>query len=135
MKSFQGVLFLGLLVVLGVSGGPCDIYKNDGNDCVAAHSTVRALYDSYKGTSSYFFFSFFSSAFSKFPSLTKTFKGPLYQVQRTDGETKDIYVLSSGVADSDSQDRFLFLFFLFPVWLLCCCVMKHHGVESLHTPK
>ena len=29
--------------------GPCDIYGAAGNVCVAAHSTTRALYASYKG--------------------------------------------------------------------------------------
>ena len=29
--------------------GPCDIYKNGGNPCVAAHSTVRALFGAYSG--------------------------------------------------------------------------------------
>ena len=30
--------------------GPCDIYAAGGTPCVAAHSTVRALYGSYNGT-------------------------------------------------------------------------------------
>ena len=29
--------------------GPCDIYAADGDPCVAAHSTTRALYASYNG--------------------------------------------------------------------------------------
>ena len=29
--------------------GPCDIYAADGGPCVAAHSTVRALYATYDG--------------------------------------------------------------------------------------
>ena len=29
--------------------GPCDIYASDGGPCVAAHSTVRALYGAYNG--------------------------------------------------------------------------------------
>jgi hypothetical protein len=28
---------------------PCDIYADGGTPCVAAHSTVRALYNSYNG--------------------------------------------------------------------------------------
>mmetsp|Transcript_5611 Transcript_5611/g.8488 ORF Transcript_5611/g.8488 Transcript_5611/m.8488 type:complete len:332 (-) Transcript_5611:608-1603(-) len=68
------------VVVLGVIAGPCDIYKSDGHDCVAAHSTVRALYD--------------------------TYVGPLYQVQRVDnGQTTDIGV-KSGIADAAEQDSF-----------------------------
>jgi hypothetical protein len=32
-----------------VAAGPCDIYFNANTPCVAAHSLVRALYDSYNG--------------------------------------------------------------------------------------
>jgi hypothetical protein len=64
------------------SPGPCDIYATDGGPCVAAHSTVRALYAAYSGN--------------------------LYQVRRTsDSMTKDIPVLSAGgFADSSVQDAF-----------------------------
>ena len=48
----------------GATRGPCDIYAEDGGPCVAAHSTVRALYGGYSG--------------------------PLYQVKKVDGTTKDI---------------------------------------------
>ena len=48
--------------------GPCDIYAADGDPCVAAHSTTRALYAAYNG--------------------------PLYQVLRqSDGKTLDIDVV------------------------------------------
>jgi hypothetical protein len=62
---------------------PCDIYKAAGTPCVAAHSMVRALYESYNG--------------------------PLYQVRRTsDKATKDIGVLSpGGFANTSVQDSFL----------------------------
>jgi hypothetical protein len=61
--------------------GPCDIYAAASTKCVAAHSTVRALYGAYSG--------------------------PLYQVKRSDGTTKDISALSpGGVADSAAQDAF-----------------------------
>jgi hypothetical protein len=61
---------------------PCDIYVAGGTPCVAAHSTVRALYGAYSGS--------------------------LYQVQRaSDKETKDIVVLTAGgFADSAAQDAF-----------------------------
>jgi hypothetical protein len=50
---------------------PCDIYAAGGTPCVAAYSTVRALYGSYDG--------------------------PLYQVQRSsDGTTLNIGLLSAG---------------------------------------
>ncbi|HKO53236.1 MAG TPA: arabinofuranosidase catalytic domain-containing protein, partial [Polyangiaceae bacterium] len=49
---------------MAASKGPCDIYALDGGPCVAAHSTVRALYAS--------------------------FGGPLYQLRRADGMTRDI---------------------------------------------
>ncbi|GAA4491353.1 hypothetical protein GCM10023191_025190 [Actinoallomurus oryzae] len=62
--------------------GPCDIYASGGTPCVAAHSTVRALYGAYNGH--------------------------LYQVRRaSDSTTRDIGVLSAGgVADAAAQDSF-----------------------------
>ena len=62
---------------------PCDIYASGGTPCVAAHSTVRALYSSYNG--------------------------PLYQVRRkSDSKTLDIGVLKpGGFANSAAQDTFL----------------------------
>ena len=61
--------------------GPCDIYALDGGPCVAAHSTVRALYASYNG--------------------------PLYQVKKADGSTKDITPITpGGFANSADQDTF-----------------------------
>ena len=61
--------------------GPCDIYQAGNTPCVAAHSTVRALYGAYSGR--------------------------LYQVRRADNTTKDITALSAGgLADSASQDEF-----------------------------
>ena len=66
----------------GTAMGPCDIYAAGNTPCVAAHSTVRALYG--------------------------TYGGPLYQVRRaSDNSTKDIPVLSSGgYAESSLQDSF-----------------------------
>lgn len=61
--------------------GPCDIYQSANTPCVAAHSTVRALYGAYVG--------------------------PLYQVQRaSDKTTKDIPVGAAGFAASSVQDSF-----------------------------
>jgi hypothetical protein len=62
--------------------GPCDIYGAGGAPCVAAHSTVRALFGA--------------------------FDGKLYQVQRaSDMTTMDIGVMSpGGVADAAEQDTF-----------------------------
>src|SRR5450755_2392565 len=70
--------------------GPCDIYAAAGDPCVAAHSTTRALYSSYKG--------------------------PLYQVLRqSDGKTLDIGIVqpvaspfpdAGGYADAAAQDAF-----------------------------
>jgi hypothetical protein len=60
---------------------PCDIYAAGGTPCVAAHSTVRALYRDYDGK--------------------------LYQVRRADNSTKDIPTRGAGgVADADVQDMF-----------------------------
>jgi hypothetical protein len=60
----------------------CDIYAAGGTPCVAAHSTVRALYGSYAGR--------------------------LYQVRRSsDNATRDIGVLAAGgYADAAAQDSF-----------------------------
>jgi hypothetical protein len=62
--------------------GPCDIYATAGTPCVAAHSTVRALFGAYDGN--------------------------LYQVKRaSDGTTKNIGVLTpGGFANSATQDSF-----------------------------
>jgi hypothetical protein len=61
---------------------PCNIYAATGTPCVAAYSTVRALYSGYHG--------------------------PLYQVTRvSDGATADIGTLrGSGYADADAQNSF-----------------------------
>jgi len=61
--------------------GPCDIYKSGGTPCVAAHSTIRALFGAYAGK--------------------------LYQVRNMAGATKDINAISPGsVADAATQDTF-----------------------------
>ena len=60
--------------------GPCDIYAAGGTPCVTAHSTVR--------------------------SLSSSYSGPLYQVERADGELLDIGVIAGGFADGKAQDRF-----------------------------
>ncbi|HEV7962542.1 MAG TPA: arabinofuranosidase catalytic domain-containing protein, partial [Actinoplanes sp.] len=81
------VLVLGLLVGLpGTSQAagslPCDIYTDAGTACVAAHSTVRALYSAYNGS--------------------------LYQVQRaSDNATTNIGLLAAGgYANAAAQDSF-----------------------------
>ncbi len=62
--------------------GPCDIYAAGGTACVAAHSTVRALYSAYSGS--------------------------LYQVRRaSDNTTRDIGLRApGGFADAAAQDAF-----------------------------
>jgi hypothetical protein len=67
----------------GSSGtGPCDIYASGSTPCVAAHSTVRALFSAYNGK--------------------------LYQVRRaSDKTTKDISVSSpGGFVDASVQESF-----------------------------
>eukprot|EP00966_Prymnesium_polylepis_P099125 2295763-Prymnesium_polylepis.1 len=61
---------------------PCDIFEAGGTPCVAAHSTVRAMFAGYAGA--------------------------LYQVKRLpDGATMDIKALGAGgFADASGQDRF-----------------------------
>lgn len=63
-------------------GGPCDIYASGGTPCVAAHSTVRALYETYSGN--------------------------LYQVRRSsDNATRNIGLRTvGGTADASAQDSF-----------------------------
>ncbi|HTQ03068.1 MAG TPA: arabinofuranosidase catalytic domain-containing protein [Polyangiaceae bacterium] len=64
------------------TSAPCDIYAAANTPCVAAHSTVRALFGAYAG--------------------------PLYQVRRaSDKTTKDVPVLASGgFADTSVQSSF-----------------------------
>eukprot|EP01051_Picozoa_sp_SAG22_P010271 SAG22_NODE_913_length_6527_cov_2.919726_4_plen_365_part_00 len=60
---------------------PCDILVAAGNPCVAAHSTVRALYSEYTG--------------------------PLYKVSRTDGSSANVGVLEAGgFANISEQETF-----------------------------
>jgi hypothetical protein len=83
MSSRAGILALGLVAAASLAAaGPCDIYGSGGTPCVAAHSTTRALFNSYSG--------------------------PLYQVKRnSDGRTTDIAPLSAGgVANAPAQDSF-----------------------------
>jgi hypothetical protein len=73
-------------ILVGMPGaahaGPCDIYGAGGTQCVAAHSTTRALFNAYNG--------------------------PLYQVRRaSDNTTRNIGVLAAGgFANAASQDSF-----------------------------
>ena len=63
------------------ASGLCDIAAAAGNPCVAAHSTVRAMYSSYSGA--------------------------LYQVKRSDNSTMDVKVLTQGgYVDAKAQDTF-----------------------------
>ena len=65
----------------GATPGPCDIYAADNGPCVAAHSTVRALYGAYDG--------------------------PLYQVRKADCTAVDVKPLApGGLANSADQDNF-----------------------------
>ena len=87
--SFLGaaaaVLAAGILLTVrcapGPDAGPCDIYRNAGTPCVAAHSTTRLL--------------------------NARYRGPLYQVRRdSDGATLDIPATRDGYADAAAQDAF-----------------------------
>lgn len=81
-------LVMGAAVTVGASPAaaasslPCDIYASAGTPCVAAHSTVRALYAAYNGS--------------------------LYQVRRaSDGTTLNIGTLSAGgYANAAAQSSF-----------------------------
>jgi hypothetical protein len=89
LLPLTAALLLMLAMVVGAAGPaqaagtlPCDIYGNAGTPCVAAHSTVRALYSTYNGS--------------------------LYQVRRaSDGATANIGLLSAGgYANAAAQDSF-----------------------------
>jgi hypothetical protein len=71
-----------LLLAAEAAEGPCDILAAAGNPCVAAHSTVRALYAQHAG--------------------------PLYRVIRpVDNSSANISVLApGGFADVAAQDKF-----------------------------
>jgi hypothetical protein len=83
MPSQSKMLALSLVATGSlVAAGPCDIYASGNTPCIAAHSTTRALYNS--------------------------FSGSLYQVQRgSDGATTNVTPLSAGgVANAATQDKF-----------------------------
>jgi non-reducing end alpha-L-arabinofuranosidase len=68
--------------VVAAGTGPCDIYASGNTPCVAAHSTVRALFGAYNGS--------------------------LYQVKRaSDNTTSNIGVITAGgFANAAAQDSF-----------------------------
>lgn len=82
MMSFLLYFALFLASAPAVVGGPCDIFATANTPCVAAHSTIRALY--------------------------ANFSGRLYQLRRTvDNATQDIGVLSpGGFADAATHEAF-----------------------------
>lgn len=83
MATAMTVRWLFGAAVVGVAmAGTCDVFAAGGTPCVAAHSTVRALYSSYRG--------------------------PLYQVRRSsDNASFDVGLLTgSGYADAAAQDAF-----------------------------
>ena len=70
-----------ILVASAVDEGPCDVLAAAGNPCVAAHSTVRALYAKYAG--------------------------PLYRVIRANNESANVSVLKpGGFADVWEHEKF-----------------------------
>jgi hypothetical protein len=80
---YSSLLALSLLGLHSLAAAaPCDSYSSGGTPCVAAHSTIRALYSSYTGC--------------------------LYQVLRaSDNTTTDIVPLTAGgIANSSIQDSF-----------------------------
>jgi hypothetical protein len=89
-KFVRATLLLAVLVSMGggqqnvfaAGTGPCDIYASGGTPCVAAHSTVRALFGAYSGR--------------------------LYQVKRaSNSQTTDIGTLSAGgFANAAAQNTF-----------------------------
>jgi len=100
------VLLLPLVATSTSTQGPCDIYAAAGTPCVAAHSTVRALYAAYTG--------------------------PLYEVKRpSDGQAKSISALgSSGFADSAAQDTFCNVALGFPSDPLSCFIEEPESAKK-----
>jgi non-reducing end alpha-L-arabinofuranosidase len=116
------ILPAAMMIVIAMSGvghdaipsrpeGPCDIYTADGNPCVAAHSSTRALYASYNG--------------------------PLYQVMRqSDGKMLDIGVVqpsegdAGGYADAAAQDEFCANTYCWITILYDQSEMKNHLVQA-----
>ena len=85
MNRFLTLAAAALLVVCCSSAPgrtlPCDLYREGGTPCVAAHSTTRLLNSAYRG--------------------------PLYQVVReSDGRTLDVRAGKDGYADVAPQDAF-----------------------------
>lgn len=88
LRIMKRILLLTLAVLALVrctesapKASPCDIYRDGGTPCVAAHSTTRLL-DSH-------------------------YSGPLYRVVRdSDGATLDVFAGPDGIADTVPQDIF-----------------------------
>jgi non-reducing end alpha-L-arabinofuranosidase len=80
--GFVGVSGLASTPALAAGSLPCDIYAAGGTPCVAAHSTIRALFAAYTGN--------------------------LYQVRRaSDSTTRNIGALNTGgYANTAAQDSF-----------------------------
>ena len=78
MALVQFILWLLIRSSMAIEA-PCDIFASGSTPCVAAHSTVRALFGKYNGS--------------------------LYQVKRaSDNATYDVSVISAGgYADASSQ--------------------------------
>ena len=71
MGLMIGMLATSRMSARAASSLPCDIYASSSTPCIAAHSTVRALFSAYNG--------------------------PLYQIQRaSDNHTLDIGLLAAG---------------------------------------
>ncbi len=80
MRAFQ-FLSISSIALAAPSVRPCDILGAAGTPCAAAHSTVRALYASYRG--------------------------PLYNVTRaSDGKSFSVPVAVNGFADKAAHDNF-----------------------------
>jgi len=82
LTRFAQLALLILAIKYGAAASPCDIFASGGTPCVAAHSTVRALYGAYDGK--------------------------LYQIRRaSDQMERDVLVTEpGGFAASITQDEF-----------------------------
>ena len=82
VAALAGAVLPAAPAAMAAGTGPCDIYASGGTPCVAAHSTVRALFGSYNGN--------------------------LYQVRRSSDNTEFLRTLYSRLTNQDLKEKVLF---------------------------
>ena len=99
---------ISLIAASAAAEGPCDIVGKAGNPCVAAHSTVRVSLcapSSEQGPRCSPSLLRLLTARPRDQALFAAYDGPLYNVSRPDGTSKNIGVLKAGgFADIKTHD-------------------------------